>query len=515
MPASEWRVPSIALVSASALVITAIALAILNSAGYRYGVSDQALYVPAVIQHLDPSLFPRDRELLHVQDRFMLFDELAAGVARATHVPVPVLFLGLFLTGLVLYFAGYLALGRIWYRSWWSVWALVLLMTLRHRIALTSVNTLEGYLHPRVLAFGICMWAVVAFMRRRPAIAVALVGGAAMLHPTTALWFALWLGVAIAVADPRWRPALAAGVVLAGTLGAWLLWRGPLSTQPMYIDEQWLSVLTIKDYLFPSDWPAYAWLANLSYPLITWVGYRIRASRALAHPRERALVLGALSLTAVFLVSVPLTMFPVALAVQLQVSRVFWMLELMTALYLVWFAMESVDAASTRTAARRWVTVLVALFAISRGVFIMQVEQPDRRVIQMMPPDDEWTDVMEWLHQTPADTHVLADPNHAFDYGPSVRALGKRDLFFEASKDTALAIYSRDVALRVLERIEALGDFATLTPDQARALAAEYDLDCLISERPMMLPEVYANERFKVYALQPLPNRQEAVTSGD
>ena len=181
---------SMALVSASVLVITASALAILNSGGYRYGVSDQAFYLPAVIQHLDPTLFPRDRDLLHVQDRFLLFDDLTAVVARATHLPVPVLFLGLFLTGLVLLFAGYLALGRIWYRSWWSVSALVLLMTLRHRIARTGVNTLEGYLHPRVLAF----------LRGRPVVAVALVGGAALLHPTTALWFALWLGVAIAIA---------------------------------------------------------------------------------------------------------------------------------------------------------------------------------------------------------------------------------------------------------------------------------------------------------------------------
>ena len=497
---------SIVLVSASALVITASVLAILNSGGYRYGVSDQAFYLPAVFQHLDPSLFPRDRELLQVQDRFLLFDDLAAGVARAAHVPVPVLFLGLFLTGLVLHFAGYLALGRMWYRSSWSASALVLLMTLRHRITRTSANTLEGYLHPRVLAFGICVWAIVAFLRGRPVVAVALVGGAALLHPTTALWFALWLGVAIASADPRWRPALAAGTAVAGTLGVWLIWFGPLKTQLVHVDEPWLAVLTIKDYLFASDWPAYAWLANLSYPVITWAGYRMRASRGLAHPRERALVLGSLSLTAVFLVSVPLTMFPVALAVQLQVSRVFWLLELMAALYLVWFAMEFIDSTSTRTVGRRWVTVLIALFAVSRGVFIMQVERPDRRVIQMMPPDDEWTDVMEWLEQTPVDTHVLADPNHAFSYGSSERALGKRDLFFEAGKDTGMAIYSRDMALRVLERIEALGDFATLTPDKARALAVAYDLDYLISERQMTLPEVYANEQFKVYALQPLLN---------
>ena len=38
-------------------------LAILNCGGYRYGIGDQAFYVPAVVQHLDPALFPRDRTL--------------------------------------------------------------------------------------------------------------------------------------------------------------------------------------------------------------------------------------------------------------------------------------------------------------------------------------------------------------------------------------------------------------------------------------------------------------------
>ena len=37
-----------------------VVLATLNSAGYRYGASDQALYIPAVLRHLDPALFPQD-----------------------------------------------------------------------------------------------------------------------------------------------------------------------------------------------------------------------------------------------------------------------------------------------------------------------------------------------------------------------------------------------------------------------------------------------------------------------
>ena len=77
----------------SALVISLVAaacvLGILNSGGYRYGVSDQAFYLPAVLQHQDESLFPRDRALLHAQDRFMLFDDMIAEALRATHLPLP------------------------------------------------------------------------------------------------------------------------------------------------------------------------------------------------------------------------------------------------------------------------------------------------------------------------------------------------------------------------------------------------------------------------------------------
>ncbi|HUP39523.1 MAG TPA: hypothetical protein VM115_05355, partial [Vicinamibacterales bacterium] len=53
-------------------------VAILNCGGYRYGIGDQAFYIPAVTQHLNPDLFPRDRVILHAQDRFMLYDDAIA-----------------------------------------------------------------------------------------------------------------------------------------------------------------------------------------------------------------------------------------------------------------------------------------------------------------------------------------------------------------------------------------------------------------------------------------------------
>ena len=62
---------------------------------------------------------------------------------------------------------------------------------------------------------------------------------------------------------------------------------------------------------------------------------------------------------------------------------------------------------------------------------------------------------MRWLARQPADVHVLADPGHAWKYGTSVRVAAERDVLLEEVKDSALAIYSRDVAVRVVERAAA------------------------------------------------------------
>ena len=100
---------------------------------------------------------------------------------------------------------------------------------------------------------------------------------------------------------------------------------------------------------------------------------------------------------------------------------------------------------------------------------------------------------MAWLRRQPRDTHVLADPGHGWKYGTSVRVSAERDVLLEEVKDSALAIYSRDVAARVVERTQAIGDFASLTAEHARELARRYDLDFLVTEADLPLPVAYRN----------------------
>ena len=67
-----------------------------------------------------------------------------------------------------------------------------------------------------------------------------------------------------------------------------------------------------------------------------------------------------------------------------------------------------------------------------------------------------------------------------------------------------MALYSRDVAMRVRERRARLDDFAHLSTLRATALARQYAVDYLVTAgEPLAFPVAYQNERFRIYDLRP------------
>src|SRR3954468_16718163 len=86
------------------LLVVFVVLCTMNSAGYRYGASDQAFYLPVVYRQLDPSLFPRDRALIDAQGLLTFYDDIVAALARVTPLTLPRLFFLLYLFTLALVF---------------------------------------------------------------------------------------------------------------------------------------------------------------------------------------------------------------------------------------------------------------------------------------------------------------------------------------------------------------------------------------------------------------------------
>jgi hypothetical protein len=490
---SEFRPVLLACVAA-ALLVTAVA----NAAGYRFGVSDQEFYIPAIYLALDPSLFPHDRAMFEAQDTMLAFDEVVAAVTRWTGIGLPLMFLAGYIAALLAMFAGAWLIGRHFYASPWTAGALAAALTLRHQIPGTGVNTFEGYLHPRMLAFGAGALAVALFLRGRLRATLILVLIAAVIHPTTAAWFAMWLGAAT-IASRRTSThtiaSLAAGALAAALLLAWLaIERG---AQPM--DPSWTDAAA-RRYLYPDAWPVWTWVAHAAIVGIAVFAYRRRVAAGLAQPAERAVFTGGLALLAFLLLAVAFVAARVPLAVQLQPARVLWIWDFLATIYVVWLAAERPGATSPIRA--RAVFAAVALVACARGAFIMGWEFPERRLVRVGLPEGEWGRVMAWASTTPAGSNFLTDPGHAWRYGVSVRIAARRDVYLEAAKDPALASYSRDTAARVAERQRDLGDFGRLDAEQARRLDRRYDLDYLIAEHRIDLPVVREFGAFKVYSLR-------------
>lgn len=484
------------------------ALVTLNSGGYRYGATDQAFYIPVILQQITPDLFPHDGDLIAAQDRFFLFDDWFAPILHVTGISLPTAFLVAYLFTLTLLYAALLAIGRAFNQTWWAVGGFVILATVRHQIPDTAVNSVEGYFHPRMLAFAVGLSAVAVFLRGRTRLSLAVVCLTLLAHPTTGLWFVILIGGAVAVSE--W-PGLRAALPWFAAATATSLWAlaFPLRERLAVMDTEWIGLLAIKNYLVVPGWPLEAWLSNLAIAVFVFAVYGYRRALGAATRREGGVVAGCAALVGVFLISAPFSHALLALAVQLQFNRVFWLVDIIGVAYLGWLLCESplwtrAPAQLRRVTPRRAVVIVLALLSLTRGGYRVFVERAGQPVIQIQFADGDWTDLMHWAAGRPVGTYFLADPGHAGRYGTSVRAASGRDVYLEIMKDTGIAIYSSDIAHRVGERIADLGDFDSLDAAGARSLADRYAIDFLITERRLDLPVAHEAGRFIAYALNGL-----------
>lgn len=476
--------------------------AMLNAGGYRYGASDQAFYIPAILHHVDPSLFPRDWAMLGAQGRYFLVDEIVGTLVRLTGWPLPLWFVIAQALTLTALYAGALRLGRSVLVSPWALTAWIAALTLRHRIAKTGANTLEGYFHPRMLVFGVGLVALGDVLHGRRWRPVALLVAAGTLHPTTAALFLAIVLVALAWTDAAWRRGVvaASALGLAGTVTLVILGRGPDLT-PM--DDAWRALVATKDYTFPTSWSPTTWATNLAAPLVLALAAAARARDGRLSAAERGMLAGAGALLAGFLVSLPLIAAGVPLAVQLQTSRAFWPIEALALLYLVWAVSDR--RAEWRRLAMATAAVLVVTSA-ARAVYVGFVESPGRATFAFDLPDDDWTRALAWIRDhTPHDTLVVADPGHAWKpgMGTAVRIGAWRDVALEETKDVAMAMYSRDAARAVTARIAALARFERASVDELRALATGDGPAVVVTDRPLALPVAQRAGRVTVYRLRP------------
>lgn len=480
--------------------------ATLNAGGYRYGASDQAFYIPAILHHLDPSLYPRDWAMLGAQGRFFFVDELGAALVRVSGLALPVWFALAQVATLAALYAGAMAMGRAVFTTPWALAAWIAALTLRHRIAKTGANTLEGYFHPRMLVFGLGLLAIADVLRGRRVRPIVILLAGAALHPTTAALFLVIVTVAVTVSDARLRrPApIAAGVAALAAAAAMAAGIVPIDLTPM--DPTWRAVIATKDYTFPTKWSLSSWLTNLAGPIVLAAAAWARRRDGRLTAPEAGLVAGCLVLVTGFVASLPFVSAGLPIAVQLQTSRAFWPVEIVATLFLVWWLVDRpLGGSAGRTAAPAIAALLIGV-SLARGVYVGFVETPDRPTLAFDLGDSDWDTALRWIRaSTSADAFVLADPGHAWKpgMGTAVRIGAARDVFLEETKDVAMAMYSREAAHRVAARIEAAQGIDTMSEAALQALATREGLTHFVTPRTLNLPLLHRAGTVAVYRLTP------------
>ena len=111
---------------------------------------------------------------------------------------------------------------------------------------------------------------------------------------------------------------------------------------------------------------------------------------------------------------------------------------------------------------------------------------------------------MAWTRQS-SPVRATGSPTrmHAFRYGTSLRVAGERDVVRRGvERRRHRDVRPRPIAMRTRDRVTAIGDFKTLTPERARALSAGYDVDYLVTEERLELPVAFASGKLTIYRLR-------------
>ena len=190
-----------------------------------------------------------------------------------------------------------------------------------------------------------------------------------------------------------------------------------------------------------------------------------------------------------------------ALAVQAQTSRVFWLIEFLATVYIVWVLAEAPWTTKMATARAQFLTAILLVASAAMGFYVLRIEHQNPLVAVWLPETD-WRRLGRWIAAaTPRDAHFLVHPDHVNQYGSSFRVVAKRDVLLDRTKDAAMAMYSREAAMRLEERRKAVGELAAIDEGHIATLARQYDLDYLVTERVLNFRLVHQEGALRVYAL--------------
>ena len=236
--------------------------------GYHPGIEDAEFYLPGVIKHLHPALYPFNDQYFMSHARMTLFAPVVATSVRITYMPLDwAIFLWHFAC-IFLLLLGCWRISRICFRDerapWGSVALVAALLTIP--VAGTALYIMDQYLNPRDMSTAAIVLLLAEAMRRRFVLAGIGMLLIAAIHPLMSVF-----GIALLVLlFLEFRRTAASGSELAPSPVAAMLLVIPWSffpqSSPVYRD---LLAKNIS-YFLVTRWQWSEWLGIVVPLLLLW-----------------------------------------------------------------------------------------------------------------------------------------------------------------------------------------------------------------------------------------------------
>jgi hypothetical protein len=456
-----------------ALLLVALTVLAVAVNGYHLGAEDQAIYLPAIQQHLNPALYPTNAEFFQVQTGPTLADDLIATSIGVSHVPLEWGILLWHVASIFGLLAGCLRLSRRCFPSAAGQWAGVATVAavLATPVAGTQVLIATQYLHPRTLAAVPLVFAVVEVMDRRWLRAGLLMVLAVLLHVQMAFFGGLFL---IFLA---WRPPAKNVPAFAALLFplAFLFQRAPAA---------WQEAMRTRSHYFLLRWHWYELLGVVAPLVLLWWFNEIgkgRGWRDLPHLCRRMVALTAFSILGALVVSTPQF---VRLA-PFQPMRSLYIIYLLLFLFLGGMLGHFV----LQRKPLRWLMLFLPLAA---GMFYAQRhEWPASAHIEWpgAAPRSPWLQAFLWIRgNTPTDALFALNPWYmrrpGVDYH-GFRALAERSSLADRVKDPGVSALFPPLADKWLEQARAQDGWRDFDALDFHLLKHNYGVTWVVVEQPV------------------------------
>ena len=452
--------------------------------GYHPGSEDDAIYLSAVKNQIDPSLYPHNADFFKLQLQHSTFDQLMAAFVRWTGVPVA-------LTEMLWHFASILliviacwSISRRLFTTPRAQWAGVALVTAMFTlpVAGTALYLVDQHLHPRNLATALILLAVSRCMASRRWQAIPLLGMSFLLHPIAAAMgvsFCFFLTMAKTEFVSAWfenrRSKAKESLVASFVPPSW-----PFGPAP----PAWRQAVDTRPFLTLFRWEWYEWLGALAPLLLFWILWRIAQKR-----HETVLARFALAVFAYGVFQQTIAMIMLGFPSLIRLAP----LQPMRYLHLLYFFLVLIGGCLIgeyllKTRVWRWGFFLLIIYL---GMFIpqrLQFSGSYHLEIPGLSPANPWLQAFEWVRRnTPKDAYFALDPDYMTAPGEdyhSFRALAERSQLADRNKDTAVVTLVPQLGLEWTRQVSAQNGWGRFQLVDFERLKKEFGVNWVMVSLP-------------------------------